>query len=354
MSRVPRPKYQVFVSSTFEDLRAEREAVAWKILTMRHIPAGMETFPAADDRGWQTITRVIDDTDYYVIILAGRYGAMDPETHLGWTEREYNYASEKGIPVLAFIRSDDAIVVSKQDKDDESRRRLDAFKKRLRSAHLCKEWVAAEDLAGKVGDALSLRISDDEHGEEPRPGWYRGTDVPSALVAEELARLSAERDRLRDAIDEAQKGRPELHAGPLLVHPCRGSSSYFLVFGVTNLGTRVAEDVTVDIRVANVENVFLKEFTPEEVSAQYVGQPVEIVPAWAVDPNRIVHIDTHTCHKGAAWFRQRIKRIPPGLTEAVVQMGVQTHVRPADIAADVVIVDRAGNKWTAVLSVEKE
>jgi hypothetical protein len=36
----PRPKYQVFISSTFADLREEREAVTWGVLAARHIPVG--------------------------------------------------------------------------------------------------------------------------------------------------------------------------------------------------------------------------------------------------------------------------------------------------------------------------
>jgi len=47
MSR-PRPKYQVFISSTFSDLHAERQAVTLEVLAARHIPSGMESFPACD------------------------------------------------------------------------------------------------------------------------------------------------------------------------------------------------------------------------------------------------------------------------------------------------------------------
>jgi len=42
-------KYQVFVSSTFQDLSDERELVIKAILEMGHIPVGMEMFSAADE-----------------------------------------------------------------------------------------------------------------------------------------------------------------------------------------------------------------------------------------------------------------------------------------------------------------
>lgn len=40
-------KYQIFVSSTYEDLKAERDLVIKAILEMGHIPVGMEMFSAA-------------------------------------------------------------------------------------------------------------------------------------------------------------------------------------------------------------------------------------------------------------------------------------------------------------------
>lgn len=60
--------YQVFVSSTFEDLRVEREQVIKATLEMGHIPVGMEMFSAADGEQWRIITTQIDECDYYVTI----------------------------------------------------------------------------------------------------------------------------------------------------------------------------------------------------------------------------------------------------------------------------------------------
>jgi len=70
-------RYQIFLSSTFSDLRQERQAVLEAILQLRHIPAGMEIFPAADSTPWQLIRNIINDSDYYVLIIGGRYGSID-------------------------------------------------------------------------------------------------------------------------------------------------------------------------------------------------------------------------------------------------------------------------------------
>ena len=55
-------KYQVFVSSTYEDLKIERDVVIKAVLEMGHIPVGMEMFSAADDEQWKVIARHIDES----------------------------------------------------------------------------------------------------------------------------------------------------------------------------------------------------------------------------------------------------------------------------------------------------
>ena len=72
-------RYQVFVSSTYTDLLEARQEVMQALLESDCIPAGMELFPAADDDQWTLIKRVIDDCDYCIVIIAGRYGSIGPE-----------------------------------------------------------------------------------------------------------------------------------------------------------------------------------------------------------------------------------------------------------------------------------
>ena len=54
-------RYQVFVSSTYADLKEERSKVIQALMEMDCIPAGMELFPAADEEQWAFIQKVIDD-----------------------------------------------------------------------------------------------------------------------------------------------------------------------------------------------------------------------------------------------------------------------------------------------------
>src|SRR5258708_16215933 len=96
-------KYQIFVSSTFEDLKLEREQVIKAILEMGHLPVGMEMFSAADEEQWKIIAKQIDECDYYVVLCAHRYGSTDPSTGFSFTEKEYDYAVKIGVPVLVFV-----------------------------------------------------------------------------------------------------------------------------------------------------------------------------------------------------------------------------------------------------------
>src|ERR1700751_4047573 len=85
----PKRKLQVFVSSTYEDLKDERQAAVEAILTAGHIPAGMELFAAGDQSQMEVIKRWIDESDVYLLILGGRYGSVEPRTKLSYKELEY-------------------------------------------------------------------------------------------------------------------------------------------------------------------------------------------------------------------------------------------------------------------------
>jgi hypothetical protein len=70
-------RYQVFVSSTYEDLIEERLEVMKALLELDCIPCGMEYFPAANEDAWTFIKKLIDVCDYYVVIVGGKYGSKE-------------------------------------------------------------------------------------------------------------------------------------------------------------------------------------------------------------------------------------------------------------------------------------
>ena len=98
-------KLQVFVSSTYTDLIEERQAAVQAILDAGHIPAGMELFKAGKSQ-METIKKWIDESDVYMLILGGRYGSIEEESGLSYTELEYRYALSKNMPVFAIVLND--------------------------------------------------------------------------------------------------------------------------------------------------------------------------------------------------------------------------------------------------------
>jgi uncharacterized protein DUF4062 len=210
-------KYTIFVSSTQRDLRDEREAVAKAILELGHIPVGMEMFSAADEQQWQLIQRQIDQSDYYIVIIAHRYGSLAGD--VSYTEREYDYAVERGVPVLGFIIEDNANwPVDRVEPDNAKRKRLLAFKQKVKNK-MVSFWNNADQLNAKVLAALSKQFA-----LTPRPGWVRAIDVPGPEVLAELSRLSKENSELRFRV--AAEPVPEFEIMYADLHRIRSPSEY--------------------------------------------------------------------------------------------------------------------------------
>lgn len=201
-------RFQVFVSSTFLDLQDERAAVVSSLLQMDAIPSGMELFPAADDDAWTLITRVIDSCDYYLLVIGGKYGTMDPGTELSYTEKEYDYAEARKKPVMAFLhKSPEDLKLKDSEKDEQAREKLKRFREKVERKKHVKYWLGSEDLAGKV--ALSLANFRQTY---PAVGWIRG-DVQTSTEA--LAELNELRKRVVEMEHELGAARsgppPEAH-----------------------------------------------------------------------------------------------------------------------------------------------
>lgn len=168
------PRYQVFVSSTFEDLQPERQSITEQLLKLRAIPAGMELFSASGRPPWSVIENALQDTDYMVLVLGGRYGSLMKGESRSYTEREYDYAVAHDIPVLAFVHRDiGALPARFVDADPELVARREAFWSKVKDSerHTVDFWSRADDLAQKVMAAVTAAFRD-----QPRVGWVRNPD----------------------------------------------------------------------------------------------------------------------------------------------------------------------------------
>ena len=205
-------RFQFFISSTFADLRDERQAVLKAVLELNQMPAGMELFPASDDTAWQLIRDVIDASDYYLLVIGGRYGSVD-EAGLGYTEKEYDYAIQTRKPVIAFLHADPGMLPrDKTETDDAAWKKLEAFRAKVEKKHTRVSWTSAEDLKSKVIVGVTSALK-----RHPAVGWLRADQVPSGgTLADVLTlrnRVAELETQLREVALVAPAGTEELEHG---------------------------------------------------------------------------------------------------------------------------------------------
>jgi hypothetical protein len=223
-------RHQVFFSSTFTDLVEERTEVIQALWELDCIPTGMEAFVASNEGQWEVIRKVIDECDYYVLIIGGRYGSI---THDGisYTEKEYRYAKKVGLPVLAFVHaSPESIAVGKTDKDEQNRIKLESFRTEVMSEYPVRSWSSAFELGGLVSRSVVREIK-----VTPRPGWVRNDGSSPVVLLERINDLTEENHNLHDQllltqnveVDEGlESGEDEIELhGTRLVQSVRGTNS---------------------------------------------------------------------------------------------------------------------------------
>lgn len=192
-------RYQVFVSSTYVDLQEERQSVLQTLMEMDCIPAGMELFPAADEEQWEFIKRIIDDCDYYLIIIGGRYGSI-ADDGLSYTEKEFDYAVSKGIKVIALLhKSPDDLPRSKSETEEANYQKLQSFRDKVSDGRLVRYWDNATQLPGEVSLSLNKTMK-----LFPAVGWVRADSTLSPELLSEINTLRKRNDELQLQLQESQ------------------------------------------------------------------------------------------------------------------------------------------------------
>jgi len=191
-------RYQVFVSSTYVDLQEERQSVLQTLMEMDCIPAGMELFPAADEEQWEFIKRIIDDCDYYLLIIGGRYGST-AEDGLSYTEKEFDYAVSKGIKVIALLhKSPDELSRAKSENDESNYQKLQDFRNKVSDGRLIRFWDNPAQLPGEVALSLNKTIK-----MFPAIGWVRADSTASPELLAEINELRKENNKLSIQLSES-------------------------------------------------------------------------------------------------------------------------------------------------------
>jgi hypothetical protein len=196
-------KLQVFVSSTFKDLKIERQTAVQAILEAGHIPAGMELFIAEDASQWDIIKEWIDESDVYMLIIGGRYGSIESESGKSYTHLEYEYALSVSKPHFVII-IDDETTQNKAKKHGgkitdffDNSPELKEFKNSImkgKLVNICENSDKMESSIHKSINKLSQR--------DNLKGWVKADDTDYASISEQLARLIKENSELKSQLDD--------------------------------------------------------------------------------------------------------------------------------------------------------
>jgi len=193
-------KFQVFVSSTFTDLKEERQAAVEAILSSGNIPAGMELFTAGDESQMTVIKRWIDESDVYLLILGGRYGSIEKSTGKSYTHLEYEYALSLNKPLFSIVISEKALEKKVKEKGISVIEQDNANKLKVFKDYVLQNLVKFYDDKKDIKIAIHETISDFTYRKE-LVGWIKGNNtVNTAQLAEEIARLTRENSELRSQI----------------------------------------------------------------------------------------------------------------------------------------------------------
>ena len=223
-------RYQVFVSSTFDDLQIERQRVAWTLQAMACIPAGMELFPASSDSQSTVIKKVIDDCDYYLLIIAGRYGSLDKDG-IGYTEKKFDYAVSSEKPIVSFLhKHPGSLSFDKSEQNAENREKLKTFRKKVEEGRTVQYWTTPDELASKVSTSLHALFKS-----HPAEGWVKGRYATNAGKLNRLrARISDIEAQLHDALETDGTSSTSLsqECKNLLIEASKSISKYIMAVGV--------------------------------------------------------------------------------------------------------------------------
>ena len=171
-------RYQAFVSSTYTDLIEERKEVTQAILENNCFPAGMELFPAANQSQWEFIKKVIKESDFYIVIIAGRYGSIGEDEEgkkVSYTEMEYDYACKIKKPIIVLLHKNiENLPKSKCETTSSKNTKLMKFIEKVQKGRLIKYWTTPGELHAATGLSIKNLIEDSGNG---MIGWIHADEI---------------------------------------------------------------------------------------------------------------------------------------------------------------------------------
>lgn len=188
-------KLQIFISSTYTDMKIERQAAVEAILSAGHIPAGMELFSAGNESQIKVIERWIDESDVFLLILGGRYGSIEPESGKSYIQLEYEYALNNKKPLFAVVIDESYLNEKIKEEglsvvEQNNNQKFKEFKEKVVLSNLCEFFLDTKDIQLAIHKTLRDFIHRYEFN-----GWISGKDYlqSNEIIKQNIMLLQANR-----------------------------------------------------------------------------------------------------------------------------------------------------------------
>ncbi|WP_290537806.1 MULTISPECIES: DUF4062 domain-containing protein [Alcanivorax] len=199
-------RYQVFISATFPDMQGARQALMLPMIEHGMIPTGLDSSAADGNTLLPVIQKLIETSDYFVLIVGGRYGTLSP---MGLSElhREYIFAATKRKPIVAFIHDNPAMLrTDQQESTRDGQVRRDDFVRLLEEKVACFRWTTENGLA-----ELAHKVIPNLMREHRADGWVRADQAGLGGGGAEVEALKARIEMLeKEREDSLSQARPPL------------------------------------------------------------------------------------------------------------------------------------------------
>jgi Domain of unknown function (DUF4062) len=136
---------RIFVSSTFKDLRPERDSAQEALRRSELVPWGMELFVSEPSKPLDVCLEQVQLSDAVILIIGFMAGSLIPESpELTYTRAEFELAQKLGRPVFAFFKTEGGVPVNKET-DADKKKALDDFKNAVTSAGITPAYFDSPD-----------------------------------------------------------------------------------------------------------------------------------------------------------------------------------------------------------------
>ncbi|PNE04304.1 hypothetical protein A15D_00083 [Alcanivorax sp. MD8A] len=198
-------RYQVFISATYPDMQGARQALMLPMIEHGMIPTGLDSAAADGNTLLPVIQKLIETSDYFILVVGGRYGHLSP---MGLSEihREYIFAATKRKPIVAFIHDNpDMLEADQREATRDGQVRRDDFVRLLEEKVPSFRWTTEANLA-----ELAHKVIPNLMREHRTPGWVRAdqTGLGGGAEAESLKARISELEKERE--ESLAQSRPAL------------------------------------------------------------------------------------------------------------------------------------------------